>query len=796
MKRLFLAFLLAVSLQAAAPLIFWVDQTSGATTGGENNNGTYLTIGGNNFGSSQGTSSVAINGIAVAQVLTWSNVQIGVQVGSVTTGAITVTVGGSTATGPTWTARTGHIYFVGPGVDNSVPTSTCATALASHVYPTGGGGTTFDGSYAHPFGLQNSVTSTTEVGPYSYTNTYTPFTYYRCLVAGDTLVFLNGVSYPYYDGRGWHASLTIGDVSGTATNPVTIMGRPGGTATLGGGLSGGTSAYGIRADGATGVWLVVSGLYANGANQPKGCTGNACSSAGAGIALGDMKNLRVVNNDVQCAYCDQSASAIDHPGGNSVVFGNQVHNVSTNMSPGSSKTFHAMYAACCNDGTPIEFGWNHIYNTRAYNGIQIHDDSQQASLHPPGGGFYNISIHDNQISDISGCGVNLSTIVPNLGYVKVFNNVVSHVGLGLEAGRSATDPHCGFSYKAYGLTTATGTVQIYNNSFYDTGSALNSISENSDCGIYDQGNQPGVTRLYTNNIISQLSYTNTSLQNVYICGGITNAQQLTLMAGSSNNIFYSLGTPGSTLQAATFGTITDPQYTSPATGDLTLQSSSPALAGGTAVLESIADFAGIVRPSPPSVGAYEASTCQINGFPSAHIGSSYSVTVPSASCPSPSTSITSGSLPGWASLSGNVVSGMPSGTSPSTSTFTVSVTSTNGNPSSTESLTTCTLPVITTTSPLPSGFVASPYSITFGATGDSPITWTGILPGGASISSSGVFTWTPTLPNVYNLTITATNACGFQQVSPIQLVVSSSAAGPGVTVTLGNVVNVGSVVTF
>jgi hypothetical protein len=57
-KALFLMIFATLSLRAyAAPHIFYTDLLSGPNTGGENNNGTILTISGKRFGASQGTST-------------------------------------------------------------------------------------------------------------------------------------------------------------------------------------------------------------------------------------------------------------------------------------------------------------------------------------------------------------------------------------------------------------------------------------------------------------------------------------------------------------------------------------------------------------------------------------------------------------------------------------------------------------------------------------------------------------------------------------------------------------------
>jgi len=551
-------FLLAGGvLSAADPTIFWTDLDSGPTTGGENNNGIYLTIAGNNFGATQAKSKVEINGAEVAQYITWSSTRIGVQVGSVTSGSVTVTVNGVTATGPMFTARPGNIYFIGPSIDNSTMPS-CSAAVAAN-------------SYASPWGMTNFALTAES----SYTlSMRTPTTYYRCMSAGDTLVFLDGANYPYFDGRGWHASLTLIDVPGTAGNPITAMTRPGATATLGGYAS-----YGIRANAA---YLTVAGFALVG-------TG----TVGVGIEGGNFSNQRVVNNDVQCVLCNSPAAAVDHMGANSVIYGNKVHNVSTGIAA-SGKTWHAMYF----DANNVEVAWNQIYNTHAYNGIQFHDNRLA--------GLSNISIHDNDIADVNGSGINFSTVGFASGtYVKAYNNIIHHTGVAVAEGGSGGDPHSCIAFKGYSTDATAGTVQVYNNTMYDCGSYLNLANTSAACAIFDFGTQTSVTREYINNIIYQPAYTYTSSQNVFICGGITSSQQLVLMAVSNSNVWYSPSNPASTGQASNFGVISDPKLSNPSGGDFTLAFGSLAIQGGSNSLAPTTDITGLARPNPPSVGAYD-----------------------------------------------------------------------------------------------------------------------------------------------------------------------------------------------
>lgn len=280
-----------------------------------------------------------------------------------------------------------------------------------------------------------------------------------------------------------------------------------------------------------------------------------------------------------------------------MVYGNYVHNISTALPLGSSKLYHAIYIGANN----VEVAWNTISNTKAYNGIQVNSSALT--------GISNQSYHDNYISDVNGSGINFSTVGFTSGtYVVAYNNVIYHTGVTIAAGGSVWDPHSCIAFKGYSTDTGAGTVQVYNNTMYDCSSYLNQASESTSCAILDLGTQTNITRKYANNIIYQPAYTYTSAQDVFVCGGITNAQQLTLMAGSSNNLWCSASTPGSALQAAAFGTITNPMLNNPAGGDFTLAAGSPAINGGIAAGASTTDIDGVPRASAVDIGAFEVQT--------------------------------------------------------------------------------------------------------------------------------------------------------------------------------------------
>ena len=266
---------------------------------------------------------------------------------------------------------------------------------------------------------------------------------------------------------------------------------------------------------------------------------------------------RVVGNEVTCPDCWGPSGALAVGGDGLILYGNIVHDVSTLLPGGSNKTYHAVYVG----GSNIEIAWNRIYNTKAYNGVQIHHDNWS--------GFYNVSIHDNDIADVNGSGINLSAIDPSSGYIKVYNNVIHHVGLAMAP--DSPGPHSCLAIKGLGGATAAGTVEIYNNTMVDCSSYLNTNpSDNSSCAILVPGKPLNVTTRLVNNIVYQRAYAGTAKQNVYICGG----GSIGTISGS-NNLWYSERAPRNTAPATSYGTIANPRFVS--STDFHLQNGSPAI---------------------------------------------------------------------------------------------------------------------------------------------------------------------------------------------------------------------------
>ena len=105
---------LLVCAQAAPPRIYFSDLESGPNTGGQSNNGVWVTIWGKGFGATQGTSTVTIGGGVAASYPLWSDAKIIFQLGAAAaTGSIVVNVPGvGTSNGLPFTVRAGNIFFV------------------------------------------------------------------------------------------------------------------------------------------------------------------------------------------------------------------------------------------------------------------------------------------------------------------------------------------------------------------------------------------------------------------------------------------------------------------------------------------------------------------------------------------------------------------------------------------------------------------------------------------------------------------------------------------------------------
>ncbi len=453
-----------------------------------------MSVFGHNFGSSQGASTITINGTTVTNVIVWSANnsnnqeydQIGFQIpaGVTGTGNIVVTTasgscGATTVNGSfalPFTVRTGNIYFLGSANDQTCPmygfgttgsNGACGSVAlnCTDILSQGGDHATAN-SLTNPYGLDMtdglSVANSGSNSPTTagYAQYRTPYTYTGCLSPGDTLVILNGTAWPYYDGRGLNSSLTPGQVT-SSSSFMTILTYPGATASFGYNT---TNTTFVPA--ATGY--APEGIY-DSTNNPGGYTvlaGLTLYGAQSRQAANVVPGARFINNIAYCQTCNASTATVEGSFNFGTLLFNWVRDSATALAnTAASKTFHSVYVG----GANFEIGWNRVSNpsylagyATGFNGVQINGDYSM--------GFYNFSVHDNDISDITGSGINLSDVDPSMGYVNVFNNVVHHTGMD-RIGGGGGSPHSCFAHKgyagpntttSYSVTSSVATITVSN----------------------------------------------------------------------------------------------------------------------------------------------------------------------------------------------------------------------------------------------------------------------------------------------------------------------------------------------
>ncbi|MGA1992211.1 MAG: hypothetical protein ABSH46_14260, partial [Bryobacteraceae bacterium] len=237
--------------QTPAPRLFFSDLVSGPNTGGQGNNGAFVTLYGNYFGSNPTVTvggGQAIVTVAPAPYLWYQ--KLTVQLGPrAQTGNIVVSNSNGTSNGRPFTVSSGNIYFVATNGSDANP-----------------------GSYTAPW--QTLVNAVQTAGA----------------SAGSIVYAMNGVSQTTDDGQGWGAAITLRTAwcQGTSAAPTALIAYPGATVTIG--TSGTSPSYGIRATdssaggGACGGNWVIAGLTLRGIQPIQ--------------TAGPSTNWRIIGNDV------------------------------------------------------------------------------------------------------------------------------------------------------------------------------------------------------------------------------------------------------------------------------------------------------------------------------------------------------------------------------------------------------------------------------------------------------------------------------------------------------------------
>lgn len=566
------------SVFAASPVLNFSDITNGLSSGlgdglGE---GAIVTVWGNNLGSTQGSSTITIGGIAPAHIYYWKNADGQLPGGpadlykshkmqeiafsipaSLSDGSydIRITVNGETSNGLPFLVRsTGAFYYV---------------------TPTGTG----DGSYANPFSPFEFVTKIkTEKGITGY--------------------FKTGTYNQEYAGTSWNRIMLLSAIhSGTLGADNVFSSYPGEQPLFKTRESGITpDRGGFFADGGKKLveYIIVSKLkFENRLDAIKADTnwriiGNAIESilehaVSGQIAVGRTQTVPVVLPLSHHVY----------------IYGNELHGGRSQQT-----TDHAIYPTA---GTfSLYVGWNYVHDNDFGNGVMfsINQNNAKEKLLAS----TDIQVHNNMIDVTTYPSRALGVYELNVGsYLYFYNNVI--IGGAFEGSGS--------------IYAASGNLYYYNNTLYQTGS--NNMGTSFDFYCMDSaGSEGGVN--YTNRycpesitLKNNIIYSSTDAR-FYFKNRTTGDEEIIPIM--FNNLWYGLGNFANKIlgNSGVDMSIVDnqnPLFINENNNNFNLQSASPAHNGGISVTTVTRDMPGALRPQNLvyDIGAYEF----LDGVPQAII---------------------------------------------------------------------------------------------------------------------------------------------------------------------------------
>lgn len=504
------------------PLVLYTDLQAGPDSGGEGDNGAYLSIFGKNFGHNGLGSAVRVY-IGGREIASYR--YLGPSKGRPDIQQITVQVG-----------RLGNPK---PGVP--LPIDVLVRGLHSNTNITF---TVNPGRILYVDNVKGSDTWA-RIGDISrpFRHVQTPDGWGAWMKArpGDIIV-MRGRGVPWTDLGSEHYFIRFFDRSGSApagklkTGPIALIGYPGEDVYIRGTLSGGMTGGCISAiNGLThpgqGRWAVIADLRLD------------CEGIDGPISEeihGD--EWRVINNDLSASTAPTSGphaprmAGITGNGADSVWLGNHIHDIQ-----GSHGEAHGIYI----DGEgSYEIAYNLIERIRSGNGLQTFANGGNGS-----GVIDNVDFHHNIVHDVSKHGINIAD-GSRAGFV-IHDNVVYNTA------------YAGIRFNTNILSGA----EIYNNTFYNT-----NTEGSRDHGLYGL-----LTNDWTLNRSSLAIYNNIfqPARGVPYLGGTVGFSSTSVAA--SSNLFF--GGSGPTLGENAINR--DPDFVGPAAADFHLRSDSPALRSGT-----------------------------------------------------------------------------------------------------------------------------------------------------------------------------------------------------------------------
>ncbi|MEC5215406.1 hypothetical protein RCH09_000336 [Actimicrobium sp. GrIS 1.19] len=558
-----------------APYVRYIDAVSGPVTGGEGNNGAYLSIFGNNFGSSgMGTTTkVYIGGSEVANYRYLGTAKVGsklglqqltVQVGNLgnavagTALPISVVVNGVTSNvDQTFTPNPGRILFVALNGNDS-------TAVAGDISK-----------------------------PWRYLQTSARGGAYGTLQAGDHVVIRGGNwSDTGFDGAwlrfrdtqqqgsaptgaartGWiHITAYPGPVSGNAIEDVHYS-TPSGVK---GGIQGPNSAYYAT----TGDWVSISNLRMD-------VSATASSDAAPLNVQYGAGPWRVVNNELGpwpstlAAPGNAMGGGVAGHGNNVKVYGNNIHDIAC---VGALEN-HGIYID--SGATNWDVGFNWVHNITGGNLLQMFDNVGLAGNNYVGfpanwAGFSGMQVHHNWFDGSGKYGLNLADSIIS---GTIWNNVVT-----------------GATYSGLRINTISQNMNmtIAFNTFYDNDRVVSGSGNAQVLNTWGNYSPTGTIRIYDNlfaagpaTLASSSYYANEGSSDSYL--------------DFKRNLYWANGNGWSTLARDSTGLYGDPKLTA----TLALGAGSVAIDAATQATPITVndDLTGLVsrpRGAAKDIGAFE-----------------------------------------------------------------------------------------------------------------------------------------------------------------------------------------------
>jgi hypothetical protein len=559
----------------SAPVVSYTDIVSGPISGGENNQGTYLSIFGSNFGSASGlgtTTKVYIGGIEVAnyRYLGQSKVgsklglqQLTVQVGNSslplgTAANIKVTVNGVDSNSDnTFTPNPGRIFFVALNGDDSTGVAGDITHPYRHLQtPTNGG-------VANLIGAGDTVVirggNWSDIG---FDSSWFRFRYTN----------QEGSKPTGQTGTGWiHFTAYPGPINGNAVEDVHYT-TP---ANMRGGFQGANSAY----YGTTGDYVSISNLHLD-------VDANATSDAAPVNLQYSGGPWRVVNNELGPwpAAIHSLAAGVSGHGDGTKVFGNLIHDIACT---GANEN-HGIYAD--SGASNWEIGYNYIHDITGGNLVQFYDNVGLAGNNyngfPQGWlGFTGMQIHHNWMENSGKYGLNMADGIVS---AQIWNNVIK-----------------GSMYSGLRINTISKNMDmtVAFNTFYDNDRLQSGSGNGQVLNTWGNYSPTGMIRIYDNILAAgpdtykgSAFYVNTGSSDAYL--------------DFKRNLYFDNGYGWSSLNRDALGMLGNPQFTNAANGDLSLAAGSPAIDNGTQAVPMtvINDFTRLAtRPQggADDLGAFE-----------------------------------------------------------------------------------------------------------------------------------------------------------------------------------------------